>query len=187
MIHTIGHSNHPIEKFAALLRTHAIDRIADVRTVPYSRRHPQFNRDALDQALRQHGVTYEHFPALGGQRKSLKNSINSAWQHESFRGYADFMQGAEFREGFRRLLAFAHISTARGGGPPSIPDSGEHGTAVMCAEAVWWECHRQLLSDALLVAGVPVRHILVSGEAKPHELSPFAKTEDGKVIYPGLL
>ena len=187
MIYSIGHSNHTIETFTSLLRAHAIDRVADVRTIPHSRRHPQFNHYELEQALHQQRITYRHFPALGGLRTPLENSVNTAWQHEGFRGYADYMQGAGFQEGLRALLAFSGAAVTTAGNPQAGPDSGTHHTAVMCAEAAWWECHRQLLSDALLVANVPVQHILVTGETRPHELSPFSKTEDGKVIYPGLL
>ena len=174
MIYTIGHSTHSAEVFLQLLATHSITQLADVRTLPRSRRHPHFSREALDGFLARHGVMYRHFAALGGLRKPRPDSINTAWQHAGFRGYADYMQTDPFREGLDALLTFAQAGR----------------TAVMCAEAAWWQCHRRLLSDALLVGGVPVLHIMPAGsasKAKPHELAAFARGEDGKVIYPGLL
>jgi uncharacterized protein (DUF488 family) len=171
VIHTIGHSTHPIEKFIELMQAHRIEQLADVRTVPRSRRHPHFEKDALDAALALSGITYRHFPALGGLRKPRPDSINTAWRHPAFRGYADYMQTADFQAGLDALQALATAAS----------------TVVMCAEAVWWQCHRRLLADALLVRGVPVRHILSLATPKPHELSEFARERDGRVIYPGLL
>lgn len=170
-IYTIGHSTHPAEEFLALLTRHALTRLADIRTVPKSRRHPQFNIDVLDGFLTNHGITYRHFPALGGLRKPRPDSINTAWQHPGFRGYADYMQTAAFEDGVAALLEFAS------GGP----------TTVMCAEAVWWQCHRRLLADALLVRGVAVWHILPSGPPKPHQLSEFARVDGARLTYPGLV
>lgn len=171
VIYTIGHSTRSIEDFLALLATHGIGQLADVRTVPRSRRHPHFEKEALAAALAAEGIAYRHFPALGGLRKPRKDSTNTAWQHPAFRGYADYMQTASFRAGLDELQAFAAAAP----------------TVVMCAESVWWRCHRRLLADALLVCGVPVRHILSAAEAKPHELSEFARAEPGGVSYPGLL
>jgi uncharacterized protein (DUF488 family) len=170
-IYTIGHSIHPAEQFLALLRAHEVCKVADIRTVPKSRRHPQFNSDTLDAYLQAHGIVYRHFPALGGLRKARPDSVNTGWRHSGFRGYADHMQTVEFCAGLESLLSFA--ADAR--------------TAVMCAEAVWWQCHRQLLSDALLARGVTVRHILGSADAKVHHLSDFARLVNGRVMYPGLL
>jgi uncharacterized protein (DUF488 family) len=170
-IYTVGHSTHPAEQFLALLRAHEVRQVADIRTIPKSRRHPQFNRDALDADLRAHEIIYRHFPALGGLRKARPDSVNTAWRHASFRGYADHMQTQEFCAGLEALLAFAAIGR----------------TTVMCAEAVWWQCHRQLLADALLARGVPVYHILGVDTPKPHRLSEFARLENGRVIYPGVL
>lgn len=171
MILTIGHSTRTAEEFVALLRAHGVAQIADVRTVPQSRRHPQFNREALAKNLAAEGIGYRHFSALGGLRKPRPDSINTAWQHPGFRGYADHMQSAEFQRGLAELLQFASSAL----------------TSVLCAEAVWWQCHRRLLSDALVARGTPVHHILSMAAPKPHELSEFAKVEDGAVIYPGLL
>jgi len=149
---------------------HGIEQIADIRTIPKSGRHPQFNSQQLDAFLASHGRSYRHFPALGGLRKPRRDSVNTAWRHPSFRGYADHMQTKEFRAGVSSLIAFS-----------------ERPTAVMCAEAVWWRCHRQLLSDALVARNVTVRHILGVGEAKIHALNEFARVSDGSVSYPGLL
>ena len=170
-IYSIGHSTHPADRFADLLAPYGIVRLADVRTIPRSRRHPQFNRDVLDQFLGGRGIAYRHFPALGGLRKPRPDSVNTGWRHPGFRGYADHMQTPEFRAGVEELLAFATDRPA----------------AVMCAEAVWWQCHRQLLADALLVRGVPVCHILPGQQPKPHHLSEFARVDHGLVTYPGLL
>jgi uncharacterized protein (DUF488 family) len=170
-IYTVGHSTHPAADFLALLEAHGIRQLADVRSVPRSKRHPHFEKDALEAALRRVGVPYQHFPALGGLRRPRPDSPNTAWQHPAFRGYADYMLTDAFRAGLDALMAFA----------------AQASTAVMCAEAVWWRCHRRLLSDALLVRGVPVRHILSVAEPKPHELSEFARPSGGEVSYPGLL
>jgi uncharacterized protein (DUF488 family) len=170
-IFTIGHSTHPAERFLALLREHDIRQLADIRTIPKSRRHPQFTGTTLDSFLAAHEITYRHYPGLGGLRKPLTKSVNTAWRNASFRGYADYMQTEEFSRAADSLLEFASLGR----------------TAVMCAEAVWWQCHRQLLADALLVRGVQVRHIIPGSETKPHRLSEFAQVDDRRVTYPGLL
>jgi uncharacterized protein (DUF488 family) len=171
VIFTIGHSTQSAAAFLALLTAHGIKQLADVRTIPRSRRHPHFGRDALDAFLASHGISYRHLPALGGLRTPREDSINTAWRHGGFRGYADYMQTEAFARGVGELLTFAQVAQS----------------AVICAEAAWWDCHRQLLSDALLVRGVPVLHIVSSAPPKPHVLGAFARVEDGKVIYPGLL
>jgi uncharacterized protein (DUF488 family) len=153
-----------------MLQAHGVAQLADVRTVPMSRRHPQFNRDTLDGFLAASGIRYQHMGALGGLRKPRPDSANTGWKHPGFRGYADYMETDAFEAGLRELRRFASVAV----------------TAVMCAEAVWWKCHRRLLADALVAQGVPVRHIVSAG-AKPHELSPFARIHEGKVIYPALL
>jgi uncharacterized protein (DUF488 family) len=169
-IWTIGHSTRPAEEFLVLLDAHGIEQIADVRTVPKSARHPQYNSRELDAFLASHGRGYRHFPALGGLRKPRRDSLNTAWRHPGFRGYADHMQTSEFHEGLAALIDFARRPTA-----------------VMCAEAVWWRCHRQLVADALVARNVTVRHILGTGEAKIHKLNEFARVNEGSVSYPGLL
>lgn len=170
-IYTIGHSIHAPSAFLALLKAHGIGQIADVRLIPKSARHPHFARERLAPLLESAGVRYQHFPGLGGRCRPRPDSINTGWRVEAFRGYADHMASDAFGEAFEALLTFA--------------DSGR--TAVMCAESVWWQCHRRLLSDALLVRGVPVLHILSTAAPKPHELSDFARERDGRVVYPGLL
>jgi uncharacterized protein (DUF488 family) len=170
-VYTIGHSTHSIEVFLELLRRHQIAQLADVRTVPRSRRHPHFEQERLAEALAAAGIVYRHFPGLGGLRRPRPDSANTAWRHEGFRGYADHMQSGEFKAALLEFEALARIGR----------------TVAMCAESVWWQCHRRLLADALLVRSVPVLHILTAGAPKPHELSEFAREHDGGVIYPGLL
>lgn len=170
-IYTVGHSTRPIEEFLQLLRAHGIEQLADIRTVPRSKRHPHFSREALDAALERAGIRYRHFAALGGLRKPRPDSTNTGWQHPGFRGYADYMQTEPFRLGLEELEKFAAAGK----------------TTVMCAESVWWQCHRRLLADALLVRGRQVLHILSMAPPKPHELSEFAREHHGGVIYPGLL
>ena len=168
---TIGHSARPLPEFTALVESHGVQQIADVRRYPASARWPHFNKDALAAALAAKAVEYRHFPALGGRRRARPDSPNTALRSESFRGYADHMQTAEFATGLLDLLHFSERAT----------------TALMCAEAVWWQCHRKLLSDVLLVRGVQVRHILSTAAPKRHELSEFAREASGTVTYPGLL
>jgi uncharacterized protein (DUF488 family) len=171
MIMTVGHSTRPAEEFLALLQAHGVEGVADVRTVPRSRRHPHFSRESLAAFLPAHRIAYEHFPALGGLRKPRPGSTNAAWRVEGFRGYADHMQTPEFASGLEALLAFGR----------------DIRVAVMCAEAKWWQCHRQLIADALVARGVEVRHILSRGDAPPHELTPFARVEGTSVLYPALI
>lgn len=170
-IHTIGHSTRTAEAFLGLLKAHRIRRVADVRSIPASRRHPHFARQSLEHFLASAGITYRHFPELGGRREPRADSPNSALRHRGFRGYADHMQTPEFHAGILSLETFASSDA----------------TSVMCAEAVWWQCHRRLLSDALVVRGVKVVHILTLAQPKPHQLSEFGREHGGTVIYPGLL
>jgi uncharacterized protein (DUF488 family) len=171
VIFTIGHSVRPAAEFVELLQAHDVDGIADVRRFPASRRHPHFSREALAQLLASSGRRYAHFPELGGRRQPSKESRNTAWQNASFRAYADYMETDTFRAGLHALLAFAAAGRA----------------AVMCAEAPWWRCHRQLIADALVARGIEVRHIMSSGTAPVHRLTPFARVDGEHVIYPGLL
>lgn len=168
---TIGHSTRPAAEFVALLQAHAVTGVADVRTVPRSRRHPHFSRESLITLLPEHGIAYHHFPGLGGLRKPRPGSRNTGWRHPSFRGYADHMESAEFREALDRLLDFAQKFLA----------------AVMCAESKWWQCHRQLIADALVARGIEVRHIMSARDAPRHELTPFAEAVGTDVRYPGLV
>ena len=170
-IYTIGHSTRSADAFLGLLAAHSIGAVADVRTIPKSRRHPHFSREAMEEWLGRSGIAYRHFPALGGLRRPKTDSINTAIRHPSFRGYADHMQTPEFVDGVAALETFA----------------AERLTTVMCAEALWWQCHRRLLADALFVRNVKVQHILSSAPAKPHELSAFAQVHGSRVTYPGLV
>jgi len=170
-IYTIGHSTRPLDDFLELLHAHRIAQLADVRTVPRSRRHPQFTREALSASLPASGIAYRHMPGLGGLRKPRRDSRNTAWRVEGFRGYADYMETAAFEDALNELLVWAQ------GGL----------TAVMCAESVWWRCHRQLIADALTARGVEVRHISSEKSAPVHSLTDFARLNGEKVTYPGLV
>jgi uncharacterized protein (DUF488 family) len=170
MILTIGHSVHPIEEFLELLAAHGIEQLIDVRTIPKSRRNPQFNQDALAATLPDAHIRYEHMPGLGGLRHPREDSINSAWRNDSFRGYADYMQTPAFAENIDSLLA----------------TSADTRTVIMCAEALPWRCHRSLIADALLARGVTAEHIMSKTQRKPHTFTPFARTEGTRVFYPGL-
>jgi uncharacterized protein (DUF488 family) len=165
-VHTIGHSTRPIETFLALLKTHAIEMVVDVRRWPMSRRHPQFSRETLAASLKENGIDYLWRGDLGGFRKPEANSPNTAWRVGTFRAYADFMLTAEF-EGtmadVEKLAANDRI-------------------ALMCAEAVPWRCHRQLLADAFVVRGWSVRHIMDDG-CHEHKLPPFAQPEGTRLFY----
>jgi uncharacterized protein (DUF488 family) len=171
LIFTIGHSTRPIDVFLRLLHAHGVTQLADVRTVPRSRRMPHFSSERLASAVGEAGIAYRHFPALGGLRRPRQDSVNTAWRNESFRGYADHMQSPEFAEGVSSLLEWA----------------GAAPTAVMCAEADWWRCHRSLLSDALFVRAVAVLHIRSETQAEAHHLHEFARTHGDSVTYPGLV
>jgi uncharacterized protein (DUF488 family) len=183
-IWTIGHSTHSPDAFMALLAAHAITGLADIRTIPRSRRHPHFNSEALAARLQNEGIAYRHFPDLGGLRKPRRDSTNGAWRNPAFRGYADHMQTPEFSRAVAELLEFGRDRTV----------------AVMCAEAVWWQCHRMLLSDALIARAVEVQHImpqrsrLADSTLQEHRLTPFAQVDvadgdsgRGRVSYPGLV
>ena len=168
---TIGHSVRPFDEFVALLRAHGVTGVADVRTIPRSRRHPHFSRESLEATLPAAGLVYRHFAALGGLRTPRRDSVNHGWRHDAFRGYADHMGTDAFQSAIDDLLAFARDNIV----------------AVMCAEAKWWECHRQLIADALTAHDVEVHHIMARGNAPRHELTPFARVEEGRVWYPGIL
>jgi uncharacterized protein (DUF488 family) len=171
-IWTIGHSTRSAEQFIGLLDEFGIKLLADVRLLPGSRRYPQFNQDTLQRSLGERGITYEHFPELGGRRKPRPDSTNTAWHNDAFRGYADYMETPAFQHGVERL-----IKSAEQAGP----------TAIMCAEAVWWRCHRGLIADFLKVQGAEVIHILGSAKTEPHPFTSAARVVEGKLIYAGLL
>jgi uncharacterized protein (DUF488 family) len=168
-VFTVGHSTRSTDELVGLLRSAGVRQLADIRTVPKSRRCPQFNSDALARSLADADIAYRHFPALGGLRHPRRDSTNTGWQNESFRGYADYMATDRFREGLEELIAWA----------ASAP------TAIMCAEAVWWRCHRRLVADALTVRGIEVRHIVGAGAPAVHEMTSFARAEGLALSYPG--
>ena len=167
-IWTIGHSTRAIDKFISLLQEHGIKLLIDVRSLPGSKRYPQFNKEALAASLGKSGIRYEHWPELGGRRKARVESRNTAWRNESFRGYADYMETEEFHNGMERLLQVA-------------ADAGA--TAIMCAEAVWWRCHRSLISDYLKAGGIEVMHILDANKTEPHPYTSAARIVNGKLSY----
>ncbi|HYL35241.1 MAG TPA: DUF488 domain-containing protein [Bryobacteraceae bacterium] len=167
-ISTIGHSTHGIEEFIELLKEHQITQLIDVRTIPRSRHNPQFNREKLPYSLQAAGIAYRHMPGLGGLRRAQADSINTGWRNASFRGFADYMQTPEFRNSLQELIDLA-------AGQP---------TAVMCAEAVPWRCHRSLIADALVARGIPVLEILSATQARPHAMTPFARVDGAEVTYP---
>ena len=167
-IWTIGHSTRSIDDFIAALQTNEIKFVADVRLLPGSKRYPHFNKEALADSLGKKGIGYEHFPELGGRRKPKPDSHNTAWRNEAFRGYADHMETKEFQNGIVRLLQLGQEV-----GP----------IAVMCAEAVWWRCHRALISDFLKVRGVEVIHIIDAKKTEAHPFTSAARIVDGKLIY----
>jgi len=165
---TIGHSTRAINEFIALLQDNEIKLLVDVRAWPGSKRYPQFNKEALTESLTAHGIRYEHFPELGGKRKSRPDSRNTAWRNASFRGYADYMETEQFQQGIQRVLDVAAEAEP---------------TAIMCAEAVWWRCHRALISDFLKARGIEVVHILDANKTDPHPFTSAAHLVDGALSY----
>ena len=167
-IWTIGHSTRSIDEFIAALEANQIRLVADVRLLPGSKRYPQFNKEALRDSLGKSGIRYEHFPELGGRRKPKPESHNTAWRNDAFRGYADHMETPEFKDGTERLLQLSQEI-----GP----------TAIMCAEAVWWRCHRSLISDFLKARGVEVIHIIGADKRQSHPFTSAARIVDGRLSY----
>ena len=164
----MGHSTHPLDEFVALLRAHRVGAIADVRTIAKSRHNPQFGQDLLDRACQRMASDTAGWNPSADSGTARKDSINGAWRNASFRGYADYMQTADFAAAIQELVRFA-------AGQP---------TAIMCAEAVPWRCHRSLIGDALLVRGIEVLDIMSEKSAKPHRLTSFAKVEGETITYP---
>jgi uncharacterized protein (DUF488 family) len=167
-IWTIGHSTRKIDIFVSLLEENGIRLVADVRMFPGSKRYPQFNKETLAKSLKDRGIRYEHFPELGGRRKPKPDSKNTAWRNEAFRGYADYMETEDFRKGVDRLVDLAEKS-----GP----------IAIMCAEALWWRCHRALISDFLKARGVEVTHIVDFAKTESHPFTSAARTVNGELTY----
>jgi len=170
-IWTIGHSTFSIEDFIARLRSFQMELLVDVRSFPGSRRYPQFNQESLKLSLERVGIRYEHFRELGGRRRARPDSLNVAWRNESFRGYADYMETDEFHAGIKRLLDLA----------------AHQRVAIMCSEAVWWRCHRSMISDYLKAKGIEVRHIMSEGKSEPHPFTSAARVVNGELSYRGVL
>ena len=170
-IWTVGHSTRSEEEFTQILLAHQIEVLVDVRTFPSSRRYPQFNKSALAESLEKAGVQYRHEPRLGGRRSPRKDSHNTAWKNAQFRGYADHMETDEFNEGIKELLELARESR----------------TTVMCAEAIWWKCHRSLIADYLKARGHTLIHIVNEKKTEEHPFTSAAKIVDGELSYRGLL
>jgi uncharacterized protein (DUF488 family) len=170
-IWTIGHSSRSFDELLALLDEFDVQAIADVRRHPGSRRQPWFGREALEKSLPEHDLTYRWMPALGGRRRPRPDSPNTAWRNESFRGYADHTQSTEFADGLAVLLELAR----------------EQRTALMCAEVLWWRCHRALISDVLKVRGIEVVHILGEHKTTVHPYTSAATVVDGRLSYAGSL
>jgi uncharacterized protein (DUF488 family) len=168
---TIGHSNQPLERFLDALAVHRIAAIADVRRYPASRRHPHFGQEELSASLAAAGIDYLHFPDLGGRRSARKDSHNTAWRSAAFRGYADYMETESFAAAVERLLAEAETRPV----------------AIMCAEVLWWQCHRGLIADVLKARGHDVIHIASPEKSEAHPYTSAASIVDGRLSYRGLL
>jgi len=169
---TIGHSTRAIEEFVGLVAPNGIGIVVDVRTVPRSRTNPQYNADALPKSLAARGIGYEHIAALGGlrgKRREVSPDVNAYWENASFHNYADYAMGPEFRAGLERLLAIG----------------GERRAVIMCAESVWWRCHRRIITDYLLARGEEVFHIVSSDVPEPARITPDARPgPEGTLVYP---
>ena len=167
-IFTIGHSTRPADQFIDLLKTNGVEQLIDIRTIPKSRHNPQFNSDALAASLRAAEIRYVHLKELGGLRHAKRDSINLGWRNASFRGFADYMQTPEFAQAVGRAIELGKT----------------HPTALMCAEAVPWRCHRSLVADALTVRGIRVLEIVSAAAPKEHALTPFARVHNTRITYP---
>jgi uncharacterized protein (DUF488 family) len=168
VICTIGHSTHPLDEFLDLLKANEVTHLLDVRTMPRSRQNPQFNKETLPGSLRTAGIRYSHLPGLGGLRHARKDSVNDGWRNASFRGYADYMQTAEFGVNVQAVAELAHHERC----------------ALMCAEAVPWRCHRSLIADALILRGIRVEDIIGKGPRKLHAMTPWSRTDGQRIWYP---
>ncbi len=167
-IFTVGHSTRSIKEFIEIIRAFGIIKVVDIRTIPKSRHNPQFNGDELKENLRAAKISYLHMKGLGGLRHARKDSPNKAWRNASFRGFADYMQTEEFGESLKKLMKEAE----------------KQKTAIMCAEALPWRCHRSLIGDALLIRGFMVIHIMSINSGREHALTPWARVEKGEITYP---
>ncbi len=168
-VYTVRHSTRTIDEVVRLLKEQNIEALVDVRTIPRSRRNPQFNQDVLPSELMRKGVEYQHMAGLGGLRHARRDSVNLGWRNPSFRGFADYMLSDEFETNLNLLMQ----------------EANKRVTCVMCAEALPWKCHRSLISDALTIRGWSVWHIMGQGKLHPHAITPFAKVEGRALTYPG--
>lgn len=168
LLFTVGHSTRSVDEFVELLQDHDVKEVVDVRTIPKSRHNPQFNASALGRSLKKAHIRYRHLKKLGGLRHTKKNSLNLGWRNSSFRGFADHMATPEFSEGLESLTKIASVRK----------------TAIMCAEAVPWRCHRSLIADALIKKGWLVRDIMSRTHAVKHHLTSFLKVRKGQLVYP---
>ena len=166
-IYTIGHSNRSFPDFIAMLKSFQVRLIVDVRSLPGSRKYPHFDKEQLENSLPEENIHYMHLLSLGGRRRARKDTKNTGWRHPAFRGYADYMETDAFGEGIRELESQAM----------------KHTTAYMCSEAVWWSCHRSMISDYLKLRGWDVQHIMNVGIAKEHPYTSPARIVDGKLNY----
>jgi uncharacterized protein (DUF488 family) len=167
VLHTIGHSTHPIEEFLALLGQHQIALLVDVRSFPSSKRWPHFNQAALQESVGHAGIAYRWLKGLGGRRRLTVESINDGWEHSAFRAYADYIATAEGQAALNELIELA----------------GTKPSAIMCSEGLWWQCHRRIISDYMTMRGWEVLHIMPDGKLAPHRLTPFAIERGGVVEY----
>lgn len=166
-IWTIGHSTHPLQEFLEWLAAHHIKTLVDIRRYPGSRRYPHFKKEAMQESLPNHGFTYHHFEKLGGRRKARPDSVNKVWRHPSFRGYADYMETRDFVETAAELEQLALKGR----------------TVIMCSEAVWWSCHRAMLSDYLKSCDWQVHHIMGPAKTTEHPYTKPARIVGGKLVY----
>ncbi len=168
LIFTIGHSTRPLNEFIQLLKAYQVKVLVDVRKVPWSKHNPQFNQETFGEKLKDNGLKYIHMPKLGGFRRPKPDSLNLGWKSPGFRGFADYMQSREFEENLEELIKIAI----------------QKRVSIMCAEALPWRCHRSLISDALMVKGFRVEHILGLNQSQSHKIHSFAKVEGGALTYP---
>ena len=168
---TVGHSTRDAGEFNEILKVHRIETLVDVRSFPGSRRYPQFNKETVAEDLMRVGINYRHLPSLGGRRNPVAHSKNTAWKNASFRAYADYMETASFKEGIEDLLE----------------EAGKSRTVIMCAEAVWWRCHRSLIADYLKARRVAVIHIIDATHTQVHPYTSAARIVEGNLSYEGLL
>ena len=166
-IYTVGHSTRNFDEFIGLLQENRIELLADVRSFPGSRKFPQFNKESLEITVPASGIEYIHLKQLGGRRRVKPDSHNTVWRNDAFRGYADYMETGDFRQGIDELVALAEDKRA----------------AIMCSEAVWWRCHRSMISDCLKAAGTTVLHIMGEGKVVEHPYTAAARIVNGGIVY----